>query len=741
MIGNLLLHFKVIEKLGSGGMGIVYKAQDTKLERLVALKFLPRQISGNSDYRKRFKIEAKAAATLNHHNIAIVHSIEETEDEMFIVMEFVDGIELKEKIKMAPIQTEEVINVSLQIAEGLKVAHDKGVIHRDIKASNIMLTKDGIVKIMDFGLAKIRGDTEITKLGTTLGTTYYMSPEQTKGEKIDHRTDIWSFGVLFYQMLTGEFPFKGDYDQAVFYSILNENFPPMKLYNPDISSNLEFIVQKMLKKNPNERYDNLSEFIVDLKSPASEKVIVEKKIKIDKDIPSIAILPFENVSGDEENEYFSYGLADDLMNALTKTRDLKVAAGASALTYKDTITNFKEVGQKLNVKTILEGSVEKSKYSIRIAVKLISVDDGFYIWSEQYNRVVEDIFAVQDEITFAIIEKLKVHLQRNERFAIKKRHPINCKAFSWYLRGRYFCNHRTGEGMRRGIECFEKAIDIDPDYALAYAGMADAYNVLGTYYYLPSRESYPKVIGASRKAIDLDNSLAEAHCTLGCAKYVYNWEWNEAEKSFLNGLKINPDYSFVHAGYAHFLLLLGRFDEAQKEILRALELDPIGLITTSIAGYTYFLRRDFNSAMKEFNKALDIDPDFYPLLELIAQVYEQKGMLDKALEIKKTAYVKSEMNPVALAGLGHTYALSGNKKEALEILDQLREKSKTEFVSASDFAIVYLGLNDTERIFHWLEKSFEEKAPFMCYLKVDPRFNKIRSDKKFNEMLKKVGFL
>lgn len=739
LIGKTILHYKIIKQVGQGGMGVVYKAEDTKLERFVAIKFLPSAISRDSDARQRFKIEAKAAAALNHPNITTIYSIEETEDEMFIVMELVDGIELKEKIKKAPLQTNEIIKISLQIAEGLKIAHSKGIIHRDIKSSNIMLTKDDVIKIMDFGLAKIKGDTEITKLGTTVGTTYYMSPEQTKGESIDSRTDIWSFGVLLYQMFTGEFPFKGDYDQAVVYSILNEDFPSMKNYNPSIPIKLEFIIQKMLKKNPGERYQNLSEFIKDLKTFGGEDVIVEENIIFDRDVPSIAILSFENISGEEENEYFSDGLAEDIISNLARIKDLKVVAGTSAFSFKNIKADVKEIGKKLNVKTILEASVQKSNYNIQVTARLINVEDGYYLWSEQYNRILEDIFSIQGEITSAIIEKLKVHLLKNVRSSISKRHIKNLNAFNWFLKGRYFYNDSTSEGMKKSIECFEKAIKIEPDYAVAYAGIADSYNTLGAYYYLPAEKSFPKAIDAAKKAIELDDSLSEAHCALGHANYEFKWDWKSAEKSFLKGIKVKPGYSYSHLSYAYFLLMLAQFDEAHREISFAWELDPLGLITNTNVGYFYFLSREYDTALGKLKKALEINPNYYPLLSYIAKVYEQKGLLEDALEIAKQAYKTSEMNSYCLAELGYFYALSGNKMEALHILEQLKERSTGEFVSTANFVTVYLGLNDTEKIFHWLEKSLVEKAPLMSYLKVNPRFDKIRTDDRFIALMKKVG--
>ena len=740
MISKTISHYKILEKLGGGGMGVVYKTIDTKLDRTVALKFLPEQLHFDEEAEQRFISEAKSASSLDHPNICTIHDINKTEDgQFYIVMGYYAGETLKKKVDSGSIKIDTAINYATQIATGLARAHEAGIVHRDIKPANIMITDRNEVKILDFGLAKTSSEPSITKMGSTVGTVAYMSPEQTKGEYVDHRTDIWSFGVLLYEMITGQLLFKGEYDQAIIYSILNESPPPISDYDESLPEKLNSIIQKMLGKNPGERYQNMTELIDELEKVTSQQPTIENESAETERNPSIAILPFANMSEDKANEYFSDGLAEDIINALAQIRDLRVVARTSAFSFKNKETDIREIGEKLNVNTILEGSVRKANNQVRITAQLINVEDGFHLWSEQYDRNLDDIFGIQDEITFTIVDKLKGHLLKEEKSAISRRRTENQEAFNLYLKGRHFWNNRTGEGMRRGIECFENATEIEPNYALAYSGMADAYSMIGAYYYLPAKESYPKAIRAANKAIAIDDSLAEAHCALGYAIYEFNWDWTGAEESFKKGLKINPGYSFGHACYAHCLFMLGRFEDAEREIKLARDLDPLGLITNANVGYCYFLNRKYDLALEEYNKALEIDPSFHPLLAYMAEVYEQKGMIDESIKAMKLAYAKSEMNAKILAILGHIYGTAGNTKEANKILDELEKRSRNEFVSASNFTLLYLGMNQKDQVFEWLEKAYEEKAPFVCYLKVDPRFDKIRDDERFTDLKKRVG--
>jgi len=622
MIGKTILHYKILEKLGEGGMGVVYLAEDTKLERKVAIKFLPRHIASNSEERERFKIEAKAAAALNHPNIGTIHAIEESEDQIFIVMELIDGIELKEKIKSSAIKVDEAVNIAVQIAEGLEAAHKKGIVHRDIKSSNIMITDDGKVKIMDFGLAKIKGGTEVTKLGSTMGTVAYMSPEQTKGESVDQRTDIWSLGVVLYEMLTGELPFKGDYEQAKIYSILNEEPNFIAELHGDIQPQLTQIVEKALKKNPKERYQTTKDFIEEIKAfDKSEPSIKGKMIT-----STVAVLPFSNMSNDTEQQYFCDGMAEDIINDLAHLKGLQVVARTSSFAFRDKNLDIREIGRKLGAHSIVEGSVRKAGNRLRITAQLINVADGYHLWSERYNRELEDVFAIQEEISNAIVNALRIELTGEDDKPVEKRYTNNLEAYDLYLKGRYFWNTRQSGGMEKAKQHFEKAVEIDPTYALAYAGLADYYNIMGWYEYTPPMECFPKAKQAALKAIEIDDNLAEAHSALAFAKWTFDWDLRSAERGFKHALELNPNFSTAHMWYSNFLVMTGRTEEGFVEIEKALTIDPLSLNIKACSGGMFYLAGQYDRAVNQCKNTLEMNPNFELARQILTLTYEQQSI-------------------------------------------------------------------------------------------------------------------
>ncbi len=512
MIGKTILHYKILEKLGEGGMGVVYKAEDSKLKREVAIKFLPHHISANKEERQRFEIEAQAAAALNHPNIATIHAIEEYDNQFFIVMEYLEGSELKEKISKGKLSLDESLDIIEQIAKGLQAAHQKGIIHRDIKSSNIMITQTGTVKVMDFGLAKVRGTSQITKFGTTLGTTAYMSPEQSRGEHVDHRTDIWSLGVIMYEMLAGRMPFKGDFEQAVIYSILNEDPESIVSIKDGIPIKLEQIVRKSLIKDPDNRYQSMDEIIKDLKEIKNKKEIAAESEK------AIAVLPFENISPDKETDYFADGLAEELIINLSKIKEVKVIARANTFQYKETKKDLKTIGRELGVQYLMVGSVRKFKDDLRISVQLIEAVKSTQIWGETYKGKLADIFDIQEKVSKEIVEALMVKLSPAEKVNLTKRPTLNAEAFDCYLKGRNLLSSRTKNNLDFAILLFEKAVELDPRFASAYAALGEAY---GTMYRDFDRiESWlDKALDVSLKALMYDSSLSEAYASLGLAYF------------------------------------------------------------------------------------------------------------------------------------------------------------------------------------------------------------------------------
>ncbi len=740
MIGKTISHYKILAKLGEGGMGVVYKAEDTKLKRLVAIKFLPRQIAASDEERERFKIEAQAAAALNHPNIATIYAIEEVDDDMFIVMEYIEGEELRKKVASEQLSVNSVIDIATQIAEGLKAAHAKGITHRDIKSSNIMVTESGQVKIMDFGLAKIGGEIQLTKAGMTLGTAAYMSPEQARGEEVDYRTDIWALGVVLYEMLTTQLPFRGEYEAALMYSILNEAPKPIAALRPDVPAQLQQIIEKAIAKNPDQRYQHTNDILADLSALKKqlESESIKEAARAKKPAPSIAVLPFVDLSPQKDQEYFCDGMAEELINALTKLEDLKVVARTTAFSFKGEKLDVREIGRKLNVETLVEGSVRKASNRVRITTQLVNVADGYHLWSEKYDREMEDIFAIQDDIAQQIVAVLKIKLIGEPSAPLVKRYTENLEAYHLYLKGRYYWNKRYEGLLQKGIECFGQALEKDPDYALAYAGLADSYSILGIYHFLPPKEAFSRARAAAEKALQIDENLAETHTSLGIIRVCYDWDWPGTEREFKRAIALNPSYALAHGYYAMCLAFLGRFDEAIVEARQAQELDPLSPLINATAGYVFFVARQYDQAIQECQKALEIDPNSVVALAYIAFPYFQKAMYEEAIASLQKVIALWKGNTFWLAALGLVYAGSGRKEEAQKVLHELEERSKQQYVAPLEFVWVYTGLGEIDQAFEWLNKAYEERN-VLFRLKTEPTFDALRSDPRFKELMKKIG--
>jgi serine/threonine protein kinase len=593
MIGLTILHYKIIEKLGEGGMGVVYLAEDTKLDRKVAIKFLPQQISSNSEERERFKIEAKAAASLNHPNIATIHAIEEVNNQMFLVMEYIDGIELKEKISNGNIEADEVIRIASQIAEGLSAAHNKGIVHRDIKSSNIMITRDAKAKIMDFGLAKIRGGTELTKVGSTIGTIAYMSPEQARGEELDQQSDIWSFGVVLYEMLCNKLPFKGNYDQAIVYSILNEEPESVYSIKKDLPDKLVKIVKKLLEKEKTVRYQTMDEVIRDFNDALKMGKQTDKEDKT----KSIIVLPFENISPDQDTDYFGEGLAEELIVNLTRLKEIRVIPRTTAIKYKNTTKDAKLIGKEVEAGYVMTGSVRKFQENLRISVQLIDALNNTQLWAETYKGKLADVFDIQENVSKQIVEALKIELTPAQKKVLEKKRTVNAEAFDLCLRAKGFMYKMTKNDVNIAIELFQKAIEIDPDYAAAYAGMGEGYSHLFHSYERGNPKILDLAIETSLKAISMDASLSEAYASLAQA-YLHK---ESMEKALESGHK-------------------------------AIELDPNNFIGYWILGRIRYSTKKDNEAIDLFEKVIKLNPEFYTAYNDIRMTYERLGNKEKLNE-------------------------------------------------------------------------------------------------------------
>ncbi len=533
MVGKTILHYKILEKLGEGGMGVVYKAHDAKLKRDVAIKFLTRQIAGSEEERERFKVEAQAAVALNHPNIAIIHNIEEVDDEIFIVMEYIDGKELKDKVDSSPLPINETLDISLQIAKGLQAAHEKGIVHLDIKDTNVMVTKKGQVKITDFGLATLADARMHTETGAIMGTTAYMSPEQIQAFGTDHRTDMWSFGVVLYKMITGVLPFQGDYEAAMIYEILNEEPKAIQLFRSDVPENIIKLVSTLLQKEADNRLNSGKEIIECLsQSNIHETSEFENR--------TVAVLYFENMSSEKENEYFCAGMTEDLIIDLSKIQDLNVIPRSDVLPFRDNEVNSQKVGENLGVSYIVEGSVRKAGKKIHITAQLVDVQSGFQVWAERYDRFVEDVFDIQMEVAENIAHALKVSLTDSEKQSLKRKPTDDLRAYDFYIRARDFLSRRGKKNNECAIQMFEHALSIDPNFSLACAGLAEAYSY-NYAWYVGDEKWLEKTIEMNEKARSLDPKLIETQFGIGMVYYLQN-RFSEAMITFKKMIKQKPDF-------------------------------------------------------------------------------------------------------------------------------------------------------------------------------------------------------
>jgi serine/threonine protein kinase/Tfp pilus assembly protein PilF len=774
MIGKTISHYKILEKLGEGGMGDVYKAEDTNLDRIVALKFLPMEMTRDKDMKTRFIHEAKAASALDHPNICNIHEIDETkEGQIFICMGYYKGRTVEEKTKQGPLEIDEALDITIQIAQGLDKAHKKKITHRDIKSANIIVTTDDVVKIVDFGIAKLAGQTQVTKDGASLGTVSYMSPEQTLGKEVDHRTDIWSLGVVLYEMLTGLQPFQGDYEQAVVYSIMNEEPKPPTSIRTRIPMELERIVNKTLAKDPNERYQHLDELIVDLKSATKiidpgvrTSAVTKKEIPLknrkpifigiisiilvitgllltkiigpEKAINSIAILPFDNVSGDSDMEYLSDGITENLINNLSRLSNLRVMSRYAVFRYKGQEIDPQYVGRELNVRAVLLGQVLLQGENLKISLELVDTQDNRQLWGEHYDRQFDDIMVLQEEISKQILKKLQVQLNSVENDQLTKHYTENSEAYQLYLRGRYFWNTYTREGLAKSIEYFHQAIEIDPNYALAYAGLADTYSIVASWY-TGSDEDMNKAEAYAKKALELDNSIAEVHYTIARKKLFYDWDWTTAGTEAVSAIKLNPNYSLGYDVYGIYLGLTGRIDEAVQQMEKAVELAPIQHHQNCNLGWIYYYSQQYDRAIEQAKKTLELE-EYCSFENLwIAYAYNQKGMHEEALsELNKMDSQEENWTP-RLSELAYTYALSGQKDEAQKILAKLEDVSTKRYVDPWYIASIYASLDDKDQAFIWLEKGVEERSFKSSGIKLEPKFQKLWSDARFPALLKKMG--
>jgi eukaryotic-like serine/threonine-protein kinase len=802
MIGQVVSHYLIVEKLGGGGMGVVYKAEDTKLGRYVALKFLPQELSEDGQAVARFQREARVASSLNHPHICTIYDVDHYEGQNFIVMELLEGATLKHRISGRPLDLDDVSEFGFQVADALDAAHAKGIIHRDIKPANIFATRRGPVKVLDFGLAKLlperkrskgttRSSTQptsatedeyLTSKGVAVGTVSYMSPEQVRGEELDPRTDLFSLGVVLYEMATGQQTFAGDTPGVIFDAILNRTPISPVRWNPSVPVQLENIITKALEKDRALRYQTSSDLRADLQRLrrdtnsvrattmtargvlqqalrryrlrlaeafvlAAALLLVMLNVGGWRDrllgwqssgrIDSIAVLPFVNLTADPKTEYLSDGITESLINSLSQLSNLAVMSRSSVFRYKGQGADPEKVARDLGVRTVLTGRLLQSGEELSISVALEDTQSKRSIWGQQYKRKLSDLVAMQEEIAADIYERLRPTVTGEEKRRLTRRPTENTEAYQLYLQGLFYWNKWTDADFKRAMEYFAQAVQKDPHYALAFSGLADTYSLLGDSGYLSPAEAKPRAKEAAMQALEIDVSLPEAHTSLGLVREYYDWDWLGAEKEFKRAIELNQNSAAAHHWYGQYLAKMGRFEEAAKELERALGLEPVSVVFNTTLGWQFYLAGRDDQAIEQLRKVLDMDPNYAPARRTLEEVYAEVGRYKEAIAEREKVLTLSG-SPELAASVAQDFAASGYSGVLKSWLDGLVEVSKHQYVSPYSIAQTYARVGEKEQAFAWLEKAYETHDSTLVSLKVDPMFESIHSDHKFGELVQRL---
>jgi len=785
MAGRQLGHYQLLALLGAGGMGEVYRARDTQLDREVAVKILPPHLAQNAEALARFKREARAVAALSHPNILTIYDFGTEQGVSYAVMELLAGETLRARLSRTSVPWREAVEIGIAVAEGLAAAHAKGITHRDLKPENLFLTSAGQVKILDFGLARVKPVVaaeaqtltstvaETTKPGVVMGTFGYMSPEQVRGEVAEAPSDLFSLGCVLYEMISGQRAFARATPAETLAAVLKEEPPALVGAGKEIPREVEQVIRHCLAKSASERYQSGRELAADLKgvlsggrvSPSAPALgrpgwgravwlgaaVVSLLLGLavarylvsgrGEAIDSLAVLPLVNASGDAEVEYLSDGITENIINNLSQLPQLRVMARTTAFSYKGKEVDPRKVGQELNVRAVFTGKLVQRGDTLSLQADLVKTADGSQLWGERYIRQFSDLLALQEEIARHISESLRLKLSGGERQRLAKRHTTNIEAHQLYLKGRYHLGKFSEEGEKKALEYFKQAIDLDPNYALAYAGLADVYVFLSDDYLLP-KEAMPRARAAAQKALELDEMLAEAHAALAMVKYQYDWEWAEADRAFKRALELNPGYALAHNDYGNFLVVMGRFAEAQTEMDRARELDPLSPYFHVGTVWPAYFAGQYDQAIAQLRRIVALNPDFPNAYLNLGWAYARQGMNEEAIAaLHKARSLNLNENEwwATIAYLGHAYAKAGQREGAQKALAELQELAKRGQGSEYGLAIVYAGLGEKDQALAALERAYQMRSTYLPLLKVEPFFDSLRSDPRFTDLLRRMN--
>jgi serine/threonine protein kinase/tetratricopeptide (TPR) repeat protein len=755
-VGSKVGPYEVLGLLGEGGMGQVYRGRDPRLGRDIAIKVLARDALQDEEATGRLEREARAIAALSHPNIVAVHDVGRENGSFYLVTELLEGKTLRDAMQPPPMNWRRAVEIGAEVADGLAAAHAKSIVHRDLKPENIFITESGRVKILDFGLAQTdpmlsqRDEREVpttkwfqTRPGTVIGTLGYMSPEQLRGEVVDPSADLFSLGCILFELVTLKKPFQRDSGAATIAAILKDELP-RDVLSAVVPAEFQRIIEGCVEKSSATRFQSARDLALTLRaigsstSMANDVLRTITRRRTSKSIDSIAVLPLANASNDPNTEYLSDGITEGIINKLSQLPKLKVMARSTMFRYKNRGVDAQSVGRELRVRAVLTGVVKTVGQRLQISVELVDSHDGAQLWGETYNRELSDLLKLQEEMSREIADKLRLKLTGAEKKKLRKRTTDNSEAYQLYLKGRYHWNKRTEESLRKGVQYFREAIESDPLFAAAYAGMADCFISMATNIPLPARETMPKAKAAALRAVEIDDGMAEGWASLGAVRWWFDWDWEGSEEAYRRAISLNPNYANAHDGYSMLLAARGRFDEAVEQASKATDLDPLSLIIAVHSGWPFYFARDYESAMRRFRKALELDENFIPAHGWLGMALGQQHRYQEALDVFGRA-LEVDRIPILTTMLAHTHAIAGDRETSLRLLEDLMNTARKRYISPYDIAVVHAGLGEKRQAIEHLQNALDERSPWMVFLPVDPRLDVLRDEPAFATILAALG--